>query len=191
MSDTTRDARPASGRFVVRIDPALHASLRQAARTAGTSLNHHCVRKLASPRAPLDSTAAAVVGRATTILKDSLLGVVAFGSWARRDESSTSDMDVLLITGDNVAISRSLYRQWDAGPDLDWDGHEVSPHFASLPSENERVSGLWAEVAVDGLILFERALLVSRRLASIRRRMLDGKISLRVAGGQRYWVHEP
>lgn len=189
-SDTIRNERPASGRFVVRIDPNLHASLRENARAAGTSLNHHCARKLAAPRAPLDPTAGAVVRRAASVLGDSLLGVVAFGSWARGDESSTSDLDVLLITDDGVAISRSLYRQWDAGPELDWDGHEVSPHFARLPPESEPVSGLWAEVAMDGLILFERGLVVSRHLARVRRRMLEGEISFRVVDGQPYWVRE-
>jgi len=180
-----------SGRFVLRIDPDLHASLRAAARAAETSLNDFCARKLASPGGLMDPAVAAVVGRANSVLGDSLVGVVAFGSWARGEEASTSDLDVLLIAGEGVPVVRALYRRWDAGPGLSWDGHKVTPHFVRLPSSRAAVSGLWAEVARDGLVLFERGLAVSRHLANVRRRIARGDLSLRKAGGQRYWVHEP
>lgn len=134
---------------------------------------------------------AAVVRRAKLVLGDALLGVVAFGSWARGEETSTSDLDVLLIAGEGVPVSRALYRRWDAGPGLSWHGHEVTPHFVRLPSGDAPVSGLWAEVARDGLILFERELAVSRHLAGVRRRIARGELSVRKAGGNRYWVHEP
>ncbi len=180
-----------SGRFNLRIEPELHASLRAAARSAGTSLNDHCARKLASPGAALDPAAAAVAKRAARLLGDSLLGVVAFGSWARGEETASSDVDVLLVADDGVAISRALYRRWDARPDLGWDGHDVTPHFVNLPPKAAAVSGLWAEVATDGLVLFERKLMVSTHLAGVRRRILGGEISSRVVDGHRYWVHEP
>ncbi len=180
-----------SGRFNLRIEPELHASLRAAARSANTSLNEYCARRLAAPGAPPDPDQAAVVRRATGVLDDALLGVVAFGSWARGDETASSDLDVLLVADRAVPISRALYRGWDAGPDLSWDGHEVTPHIVHLPSRAAAVSGLWAEVATDGLILIERRLVVSRHLANVRRRLLDGELSARVADGQRYWVHGP
>lgn len=154
-------------------------------------MNDYCARTLASPGRSLDPAVAVVVRRAAKVLRDSLLGVVAFGSWARGEASSASDLDILVIADGQTPISRALYRGWDAGPDLSWDGHEVTPHFVHLPPRAAAVSGLWAEVATDGLILFERRLVVSRHLASVRRRLLDGELSARVADGQRYWVHEP
>ena len=180
-----------SGRFNLRIEPELHASLREAARDAGTSLNDFCARKLASPSGPMDRAVGAVVDRAGSILGESLMGVVAFGSWARGEEAASSDLDVLVVVGEGVPIARGLYRSWDDGPALQWDGHEVTPHFVHLLSGSERISGLWAEVALDGLVLFERELSVSRYLADVRRRILHGELSYRVAGGQPYWVHEP
>lgn len=189
--DTNRNRSLPSGRFNLRIEPELHASLREAARDAGTSLNDFCAHKLASPGGLLGPAAGAVVDRAGSILGDSLMGVVAFGSWARGDETATSDLDVLLVVGEKVPIARGLYRRWDDGPALQWDGHEVAPHFVHLPSESEGVSGLWAELALDGLVLFERELAVSRYLADVRRRILRGELSFRVAGGQSYWVREP
>lgn len=189
--DTRKERSLPSGRFNLRIEPELHLSLRDAARSAGTSLNDYCARRLASPGAALDRRAAAVVQRAAGVLGDSLPGVVAFGSWARGEETASSDLDVLLVTDRELPISRALYRSWDAGPDLRWNAHEVTPHFVHLPPRAAAVSGLWAEVATDGLVLFERNLVVSRHLAGVRRRILRGEISVRVAGGQRYWVHEP
>lgn len=188
--DTTHPGRHASGRFVLRIDPALHASLRGDARAAGTSLNRYCARKLAWPGTGVDPAGAAVVRRAASMLGDSLLGVVVFGSWARAEASMESDLDVLLIADDRVAISRDLYRQWDDEPALERGRHRIDPHFVHLVPGQGEVSGLWAEVALDGIVLFERHFIVSRRLASVRRRIVEGTISLRVAHGQPYWVRE-
>ena len=187
-NDTTHRRLPPSGRFVLRLDPTLHASLREAARAAGTSLNRYCAGKLASPAPVLDPEAAAIVHRARAILGDSLLGVVAFGSWTRGDESSSSDLDILLVAGERVRISRDLYREWDAEPGLSWHGHPVSPHFVQLRPDSEPVSGFWAEVALDGLVVFDPEWVVSRQLVALRRRISAGEIEQRVAGGRAYWI---
>ena len=190
--DTIHDRRqrPPSGRFVVRIDPSLHASLRARARSEGISLNRYCARELGSPGSELLPPAAEAVGRAHSILGEALLGVLVFGSWARGKPSWESDLDILLIAADELPISRSLYRQWDDGPALEWDGHVVEPHFVHLLADGETPSGLWAEVAMDGLVLFERRLAVSRTLAGVRRRILEERVSHRVVHGNPYWVRE-
>lgn len=187
-SDTTLKPRVPSGRFVLRIDPGLHGHLREAARSAGASLNEYCVRRLASPGVWLDEEASEIVERAASILGESLVGLVAFGSWVRGEHDSTSDFDVLLIAADDMPISRDLYRRWDDDPRLTWQGLEVEPHFVHLLPEGEVPSGLWGEVATDGVILFERGLEVSTRLARVRRRIADGDIVRRSADGQAYWV---
>lgn len=189
--DTTvesRESRSPSGRFVLRIDPGLHGSLREAARAAATSLNEYCARKLASPGVWLDEEASALVERAASILGEALVGIVAFGSWVRGEHDATSDFDVLLIAADNLAISRQLYRRWDDAPGLSWQGLDVEPHFVHLLPEGEVPSGLWGEVATDGVILFERGFEVSTRLAEVRRGIADGDIVRRFAQGQPYWA---
>ena len=186
--DTTRESRTPSGRFVLRIDPGLHGALREAARAAGASLNEYCARRLASPGVWPDEEASAVLERAASILGESLVGVVAFGSWVRGEHDATSDFDVLLIAADDMPVSRDLYRRWDDDPKLSWQGLEVQPHFAHLPPEGGVPSGLWGEIATDGVILFERGFEVSRRLAEVRRRIADGDIVRRSAQGQPYWV---
>lgn len=192
MLDTNADSpgqggRP-SGRFVLRIDPGLHAALRAAARKAGVSLNDYCARKLALPAAAcVADPAAAVVARAVSLFGDDLAGVVVFGSWARGELAEGSDVDVLVVVELRVAIRRALYRAWDADP-LSWDSRRVEPHIVRLPEPGTRVSALWAEAAVDGVVLFDPDLSVSRHLVEIRRRVVAGEIVRRRANGQPYWV---
>lgn len=175
-----------SGRFVLRVDPGLHALLADAARRAGISLNDYCVRKLTQPGEPM-RPAAEIVGRAAELFGATLGGVVAFGSWARDELAGTSDLDVLVVVDADTAITRDLYRRWDAVP-LGWNGHPVEAHFVHLPPRGARVSGLWAEAAVDGAVLFDRDLSVSRRLAEIRHRIVAGELVRHWAHGQPYWV---
>ena len=186
--DTIARESDPSGRFVLRIDPGLHGALRAAARAASMSLNEYCARKLASPGTGPDPEASALVERAARILGEALVGVVAFGSWVRGEGRTASDFDVLLIAEDIVPITRRLYRRWDREPPLHWRGHEVEPHFVHLPPEGAVPSGTWAEVATDGLVLYERGWAVSERLAGFRRMISAGRISRRLLHGQPYWV---
>ncbi len=183
VDDITSD----SGRFLLRIDPALHRELRAAARRAGLSLNEYCARKLAQPGGSTSTEAAAVLARAAAIHGAALIGVAAFGSWARGRAGDTSDVDLLIVLEDRVAIGRRAYHAWDEAP-LTWDGREVEPHLVHIPAPGSRVSGLWAEVATDGVILFEREYRLSRRLVPIREAIAEGRLVRRRVHGQTYWV---
>jgi hypothetical protein len=178
-----------SGRFVLRIEPGLHAALKAAAEAAGLSLNEYCARSLAAGSV-VDEGAARAVVRAAGVLGEDLLGVVVFGSWARGVATAASDVDLLVVCGGGVVISRGLYGAGDeAGPPLEWEGRPVEPHFVGLPARGGRISGLWAEVATDGLVLFERRWRVSRHLAAVRSRIAAGEVERRWSeGGQPYWV---
>jgi len=190
MSDTIkkdREAPPASGRFVLRIDSDLHAALRAAAGTVGISLNEYCARKLASPASVSAGAGFEAVNRAAMVVGDALLGVVVFGSWARREMGEKSDVDLLVIVERGREIDRGLYRTWDEAPLL-WNGHLVEPHFVHLPEPGSRLSGLWAEVAVDGVVLFDPDMRVSKRLVAVRREIASGRIYRRRSHGQSYWV---
>lgn len=181
----------ASGRFLLRLDPRQHAALRHAARSVGLSLNDHCARKLALSAGCLGGpgASAAIVTRAAELFAEDLIGVVAFGSWARGEATERSDVDALVVLAERVGLARKLYRDWDEGP-VQCDGHPVEEHFVHLPGAEETVAGLWAEVAIDGIVLFDPALVVSRRLAAIRRDIARGRIVRRTVHGQPYWVSE-
>jgi hypothetical protein len=86
-----------------------------------------------------------------------------------------------------VPIDRRLYEQWDEAP-MRWEDHLMEPHFVHLPLMEETLSGVWAEVAVEGIVMFERELIVSRQLVHIRQQIASGTIARRVVHGQHYWV---
>ena len=179
----------ASGTFVLRLDPRLHSVLRHEAVAAGTSLNEWCSRSLAAPGAAGLSAAAEVGVMIRAGLGADLLGVVAYGSFARGELAAGSDVDLLVVLSEGVKITRSLYRQWD-GVVPAWEGREIDLHFVHLPDGDDPVSGTWAEAGVCGIVLYDHDLLVSRRLIDIRSRIAGGELTRRMAQGQPYWIHE-
>jgi hypothetical protein len=187
MKPRQRDAP--SGRFVIRLSPGLHAALRGAAAQAGLSLNDYCARKLAAPVGDLAPLGGAIdaVRRAADLFGPALVAVALFGSWARAEAADGSDIDLLVVLEPGVALTRGLYRAWDEAP-IVWEGRRVEPHFAHLPGPGKAVAGLWAEVAVDGVVVFERGLQLSTRLARVRRDIASGRLLRRVAHGQPYWT---
>jgi predicted nucleotidyltransferase len=186
MHDIASAQPPASGKFLLRMEPGLHAALRSAAAAAGMSLNDFCTRKLAAPGLAVSGPGAVAVERAAAQVGSGLVGVVAFGSWARQELTARSDVDLVIVIGPEVELSRALYRPWDEEP-LHWEGRTVEPHFARLPGGG-RPTSLWLEVAVEGVVLFERGLEVSRDLSRIRRLIASGRVRRRWSHGQPYWV---
>jgi len=194
MSDINRPQESdisCSGRFLLRIDPGVHAALRAAASAMGQSLNEYCGRKLAAPVGELSSfeNAPAAVTRAAVVAGDALVGIVAFGSWARSELHDASDIDLLVVLDRSIELSRTLYRRWDEEPVL-WDGRRVEPHFVTMPERSGPSAGLWAEAAVDGIVLFARGLELQARLAAIRRDLIEGRGVRKTVHGQPYWVAE-
>jgi hypothetical protein len=188
MSGNRKRLSP-SGRFLLRIDPGLHALLKTAARELDVSLNDYCARKLAFPvdAAALAGDGPAVVSRAVGLYSPHLIGVVVFGSWARGDATDGSDVDLLVVLDPRLPLTRSLYSAWDEEPGA-WDGRPVEVHLAHLPNRREGPSGIWAEVALDGLVIYERGRRVSAYLGDVRRDIAAGRLVRRVAQGQPYWT---
>lgn len=190
MNGTRKDAAAdPSGRFLLRIDPSLHRRLREAAKDAGISLNDLCSVRLSAPVTDVGGPGAAVAARAASQFGDALVAVILYGSWARDELASDSDIDVLVVVDDEVSITRTLYREWDEQP-LTWESREVDVHFAHQPA-GERAGGLWFEVAIEGLVLFDRDLRLSRTLAAIRSLVASGRIVRHHSSGHSYWVEMP
>jgi len=183
----SRRLQPASGRFVLRLPPRLHAALQKAARASAVSLNEYCLRRLAAagPATAADEAAAALVARAAELAGDALVGVILYGSWARGEAAAGSDVDALVVVEPSLRLTRSLYRAWDERP-VAWHGRQVDPHF--VHASDDRVSGLWGEVALDGIVLFERDRRISSHLAHVRHAIADGRLVRRVVHGQPYWT---
>ncbi len=133
-----------------------------------------------------DGTAAAVAW-AGELFGDDVLAVLAYGSWARGEAQRDSDVDLLVVLDPRLPITRDLYRRWDARP-LAIDGHSIEPHFVHPREADRACTGLWAEAALDGIVLFERGRLVSRCLAKVRREVMSGRIVRKTVHGQPYWA---
>jgi predicted nucleotidyltransferase len=178
-----------SGKFIVRMTKVLHSALKREAAAADCSLNELCVNRLRLPSGleSLPSHLADAIGNLTDIAGPSLLGIVVFGSWARQDHNAASDIDVLVVLKPSTKITRDLYRIWEHREPAD---SKVEPHFVTLPDLNERVTGLWAEVSLDGLVIFDGHLRVQRYLQYARHLIRSGKLVAKRLHGQNYWVHE-
>ena len=187
MDDTKAATASASGRFVLRLPPALHASLRDGARGAGLSLNEYCVRVLASAPGAAVGPGADVAKRAGAVFGTEFVGAVVHGSWARGEATASSDVDVLVVLAPTHRVTRSTYRTWDLEP-ITYEGREVDVHVATLPADDVAPGPMWLEVAIDGIVVVDRDHQVARYLGEVRRRIAARAWTRRLAHGHPYWT---
>lgn len=190
--------------LILRIPSSLHHQLKQDARSADMSLNRHC-RTLLSKRttdscaegAPIPLTLAAGRSDRPESLQDlsagvletwgnSVEGLVLFGSFARGRQTANSDIDLLVVLNRSVTLDRDIYSRWRLRK---FEGREVAPLFVQIPGEGERIGGLWFEVALDGIVLFDRDLHLSRFLSHVRDLVAGGRVRRMVTHGHPYWVY--
>lgn len=182
---TSQTGARGSGRFLLRMSPTLHGTLRSAAQASGLSLNEYCVRRLVTGSIVHDD-AAQLVSRVAALVGDGLAAVVLHGSWVRGEAASGSDVDAVVVVDQAISLRRSLYHDWDQRPPT-WGGRPVDPHFVHLP-EGTTISGLWAEIATHGLTVFDRDGGLGAYLARVRSAVADGQLQRRTAHGQPYWT---
>lgn len=116
------------------------------------------------------------------------LAVVLFGSAARGNLGTSSDLDLLVVFDREVRIQRSLYRCLDATVDVCDFRHAPDLLLVTLPASVHDCSGLWLDAAVDGVVLWERGTAVSAFLGALRDQIASGALQRGTAYGQRYWV---
>jgi predicted nucleotidyltransferase len=127
-----------------------------------------------------------VVDRARAAFGARLRGIVALGSWARGDASSSSDIDVLLVLDPQTPLTRDLYRLWDREP-LTFERRAVDAHVAHLSPPGSTPTAVWCEAAIDGIVWYDPDGTTEQRLREVRRAIADGIVVRRVAHGQPYW----
>lgn len=118
--------------------------------------------------------------------EDRVEGLVLFGSFARGRQTADSDIDLLVVLNRSVTLDRDIYSRWRVRK---FEGREVAPLFVQIPGEGERIGGLWFEVALDGIVLFDRELHLSRFLAHVRDLVAGGCVRRKVTHGHPYWVY--
>ena len=182
-----------SGKFVVRLPPRLHASLKRRARERGVSLNGLCLDALKSflGTGIQESREGASIPlqQVRNLLGESLSGILLFGSTARGEGREGSDIDLMIVVGSELPLTRALYERWDRGID-GAAASRLSPHFVHLPGRETEAGSLWYEAAMDGIVLFDREGRIARFLRTIRRSMAEGKLRRKSAYGHPYWIRK-
>ena len=175
-----------SGRFVLRVSPALHRELRSRATALGCSLNNLCQRLLSEgllENGEFKSDYEAIVNKAQGQFGDQFIGLVLFGSQARGDSHDNSDTDLIIVLDPLIPIRRELYRAWPRN-----DDDSIAIHFASLPEDEQTVGSLWLECALDGIILSDPSQRIARKLRKIKAIITSGHVIRKTTHGQGYWV---
>lgn len=185
-----------SSAIIVRLPAELHRRLKRMSAEAGLSLNQTCVRLLqgdspSSGIAPFARIEAAELGLNSLVQEvlaqypSAIDGIVLFGSAARGVLTARSDIDLLIVLAEGEVLDRDRYAEWR------WNtfaGREVSPLLVQLPDARAEVRGVWLEIALDGIVLFDRTLAVSRYLAQVRGLIAAGAFKRESAHGHPYWV---
>lgn len=147
------------------------------------SLNELCVQKLTLD---LDQagTQSALRFIRNAFEAEGLAAVALYGSQARGEASTDSDIDILLIL--SRPASRRDYLRWDeeVAPRID---PRISPAFVQWKPES-RPSGLWLEIALDAKILWLKDPEIEYRLRELRNQIASGRFQRSYAHGQPYWT---
>lgn len=185
------NSQKASGKFVLRLKPELHSRLKRKASAQSLSLNQLCAELL---ERSLDDHSQELPEALLTALRNfwgsRLDAILLFGSKARKTNTPSSDIDLLLVMSENTPITRQLYFEWDTiveqEPTL--KSEHYSPQFVSLPAELEGIGSLWLEVALEGKLLWEQGSQVSQRLNQIRNAIAQGHFKRQLTHGHPYWI---
>ncbi|MCB0318453.1 MAG: toxin-antitoxin system HicB family antitoxin [Bdellovibrionales bacterium] len=180
--------KEASGKFVLRIEPELHKELRMLGEARGKSLNSLCTEILENSigKTTRNFTTPSWIDIIKQAWAKDLCGLVLFGSYARGDTHSSSDMDLLIVLKQDIIPNRSQYKDWDKISEK--LPQAISPHFVSLPKDFQTIGGLWFEVALDGIILWEDSKKISSVLRNIRLKIAEGSLIRKTVNGHPYWM---
>lgn len=170
-----------SGKFVVRVPPSLHRTLKQEALSRGESLNTVCNRRLSVDGG---NEHLQIFSLSRIIDEFAPLGVIVFGSWVRQETTEKSDIDLLIVLPETETVDRDLYKRWDK---LELNP-KLSPQFAHLPDMESPLGSLWLEIALEGEILFEQNKIMQGCCRQIRSQIAAGKYQRKESHGQGYWV---
>ena len=190
--------------LIIRTPEALHRKLKRSAQQLGVSLNQFCVSLLTQPAIDTKSTGHALeaapgpfildgaslkplVETVTASFGDLLSGIVLFGSTARGEAREDSDIDLAIILNAAAPLDRDIYERWRREIPRQ---QSVEPLFLRLPDAADEIRGVWFELAIDGIVLFDARFEVSRYLSHIRRFISSGGARRMSTYGIPYWVHE-
>lgn len=185
-----------SGKFVLRLPPDLHQILVKKSHQMEKSLNQVCLDLLSQKNFVDTHPAQAsiwhhVYEHTFEPLKKNfgkkLLGIVGFGSYAKGQQTESSDIDLLIILDASIPLTRSLYRWWDTH--VHWiSSTELNAHFIHLPRHIQNATGIWFEVAQNHHMLYQQKSKVAPFFKKAIGAIQKGQLRQYWSHGHPYWV---
>lgn len=93
----------------------------------------------------------------------------------------------MVVLDSRLSLTRKLYTSIDAASD---EFGKIEVHISHLPSLDEGLSSLWAEIALDGIVLYERDFILTRICPLLRYKIAAGEYVRKSTHGQSYWVQK-
>ena len=115
------------------------------------------------------------------------MAVALFGSYARGEAKTNSDIDILVCLKKNTEISRKLYDIWDEKISSEIDPR-INPQFVRLKDSLFDCGSFWYEIILDAIVLYEKDYCFSRALQKMRKELLKTSWSREETHGHAYWV---
>ena len=181
--------KPRKEALFLRVETELNTKLKEKADNNAVSLNEYCVSILGdSLKNGFEFEGrefSQIISKSKLLFQNNLLAVIVFGSRARGDFTSESDLDVLIVLDQSAEVTRKLYSIWDREK---CKVTNLSVHFSKLPDNS--LSGFWCEIALDGIVIFDKSLIVSQFIIELRTKILSGEYKAKYSHGHRYWIEE-
>ncbi len=114
-----------------------------------------------------------------------ICGIILFGSHVRGEGLKHSDIDLLIVLKDEVELTRELYSEWDRNF-LKYK--DISPQFVKLPKDPLGAGGLWYEVALEGIVLWQSDNRILQFLWHLRQVIASRKVIRSFSYGHPYWI---
>ena len=117
---------------------------------------------------------------------NAIIGILLYGSYARGEATSRSDIDILVVLDSSVLIKRVIYSEIDSLSGMD---QRYSVMLSHLPEPEKRASTLWLEVAQECVILSDQDHKIAKAIAFLQSLISKGKVQRKESHGQGYWVY--
>ncbi len=178
-----------SSQLMLRIDSELHANLRKQAEEACKSINEYCRESLILPISATTRLYGGVLANLVSAFKENIEGLILYCSAVRGELFHDSDIDILVVLNNQEKISRKTYQRVEPQMiQIENRWHEIEINFVHLPLDEKFDFGLWAEIATEGIVIWENGIGLSGFLAKIRRNISAGVFLRKEVQGQPYWI---
>ncbi len=182
--------------FLLRLNESKLINIKKSSKDMGLSANEYInfiidEKRVAAQAYQEDNPIIKVISKSS--LFEKIEGIILFGSVAKKVDTNSSDIDLLLVMNQGTRINRSLYSVWDDEIEskltkIITASREVSPHFVEYPMTIDDVHSLWLEVSISGIPLYKRTNKIDQILEKIRLAIAENKFIRKNSHGQPYWI---